>query len=205
MNMRPLLFSCLIALTLTACERVEEPTEEKTAEVAAIAVPTVESNQYEQDGLSFEYPKGWNVVEDVVQDAVRYVFIESPDESALSSIQIFPIDDTPTLEQFVNSYSEQTRITPLATDNTQAEDSPAVIEPIEFMTISRDLNGKTYDWVVETVPNSVAGIQTSDYREYFRKDSARFAAFLVNQVSNDYLTQTEPSFELIFRTLKPAD
>ena len=63
----------------------------------------------------------------------------------------------------------------------------------------------TYDWVVETVPGSVAGIQTSDYREYFRKDSARFAAFLVNQVSNDSLTQTEPSFELIFRTLKPAD
>lgn len=205
MNMRPLLFSCLIALTVTACERVEEPAEDKQAEVAAIAVPAVESSKYEQDGLSFEYPKDWKVVEDVVQDAVRYVFIESADENALSSIQIFPIDDTPTLEQFVNSYSEQTRMEPSATGTTQAEASPAVIEPIEFMTISRDLNGKTYDWVVETVPISVGSIQTSDYREYFRKDSGRFAAFLVNQVSNDSLTQTEPSFELIFRTLQPAE
>ena len=73
------------------------------------------------------------------------------------------------------------------------------------MAITRDLNGVSYEWIVETIPGSVGGVNTNDYREYFRKDSDRFSAFLINQVDKDALNKHEGSFEMIFRTLQPME
>jgi len=199
MKMRPLLLSCLIALALPACEKIDKEAEEK-AEQAAVEIAPIPSEKYDSDGLVFEYPTDWRVIEDSVQDDVRYVFIEN-EQGAVSVIQIFPLDQAPTLEQFATSYSEQTQILP---ELAEGETEVAVPPPTELMSITRELDGKGYDWIVETVPGQIGGIETSDYREYFRKDSERFSAFLINQVSNDALSATEGSFELIFKTLTPA-
>ena len=72
------------------------------------------------------------------------------------------------------------------------------------MSITRTLDDVSYEWIVETVPELIGGITTSDYREYFKKESDSHTAFLINQVSNDLLPENEGSFELIFKTLSPV-
>jgi len=202
MNIRPLLFICLITFFAAACERVDEAEKEKMQQAELIkAVTTVPSQTFDQDGLSFEYPEDWEIVEDDIQDSVRYVFVQGP-KDAVAIIQQHPLADAPTLEEFSNSYSEETQIIPVLADGEAIEASPAVVIQPEFMIISRDLEGQSYEWVVERVPGVIGGVQVSDYREYFRKDSEKFATFLINQVSNDVLSEFEGSFELIFKTLK---
>lgn len=206
MNMPPLLFSCLIGLTLTACEKIEE-TKDVKADPSLVKVSletSIPSTSYDEEGLLFDYPSDWKVLEDSAQDSVRYVFIESPDE-ALSIIQIYKIDEAPTLEEFAFSYSAQTQVTPVVVESESVDVQPTAAPQSEFMTITRDLSGISYDWVVETFPGNVAGVDTNDYREYFRKDSERFAAFLINQVDNAALSKHEGSFEMIFRTLQPME
>lgn len=198
MNMRPVLLSCLMVLTLTACEKVEEPAKQEadTEQVTVSLETAIPSTAYDQSGLLFDYPADWTVLEDSVQDSVRYVFVESPDE-ALSIIQIFRADEAPTLEDFAISYAEQTQMAPVTEANTSVDIVPTATPQSEFMSIARDLNGVSYEWIVETIPAS------NDYREYFRKDSERFSAFLINQVNKDALDKHEGSFEMIFRTLQP--
>ena len=197
MNIRLLLMSFIVALALPACERIDKAAQEQ----AAAEIKPIPSEKYDKDGLVFEYPVGWNVIDDSTQEDVRYVFIES-DEGAVSVIQVFKVDEAPTLDQFATSYSEQTQVIPELPEG-EAAATPQAFAPSELMTITRELDGKTYDWVVESVPGQIAGIATSDYREYFKKDSERFSAFLINQVNNDILTANEGSFELIFKTLTP--
>lgn len=196
--MRPVLLSCLMVLTLTACEKVEEPAKQEadTEQVTVSLETAIPSTAYDQSGLLFDYPADWTVLEDSVQDSVRYVFVESPDE-ALSIIQIFRADEAPTLEDFAISYAEQTQMAPVTEANTSVDIVPTATPQSEFMSIARDLNGVSYEWIVETIPAS------NDYREYFRKDSERFSAFLINQVNKDALDKHEGSFEMIFRTLQP--
>jgi hypothetical protein len=201
MNIRLLLLSVVVALALPACEKIDKAAEEK-AEQAAAEIKPIPSEKYDKDGLVFEYPVGWNVIDDSTQEDVRYVFIES-DDGAVSVIQVFKLDESPTLDQFATSYSEQTQVIPELPEGEEAAATPQAFAPSELMTISRELDGKTYDWIVESVPGQIAGIATSDYREYFKKDSERFSAFLINQVNNDILTANEGSFELIFKTLTP--
>ena len=200
MNIRPLLLSCLITLVLPACEKIDKAAEEKAEQAAAVIEP-IPSEKYDKDGLVFEYPTGWTVIDDSTQEDVRYVFIESSD-GAVSVIQVFSKEEAPTLEQFATSYSEQTQIVPTLPEDGSTPVAPQ-IAATELMSITRDLDGQTYEWIVETVPGEIGGIATNDYREYFRKDSDRFSAFLINQVNNDVLTANEGSFELIFRTLTP--
>ena len=203
MKLTPLLFICLITFFVTACERVDKAEQEKKQQAELIkAVTDIPSQEFDKDGLSFKYPIGWEVTDDEVQDTVRYIFIQGPKDS-VSIIQQFPIENAPTLEEFSTRYSEETQMVPVSLDGDAAEASPAVVAQSEFMIISRDLQGQSYEWIVERVPGSIGGVQTNDYREFFRKDSERFTTFLINQVNNDVITELEGSFELIFKTLKP--
>ena len=82
MNIRPLLFICLITFFTAACERVDEAEKEKMQQAELIkAVTTVPSQTFDQDGLSFEYPEDWEIVEDDIQDSVRYVFVQGPKDA----------------------------------------------------------------------------------------------------------------------------
>jgi len=202
MNSRLLLFICLITFFTSACERVDEAEKEKNQQAELIkAVTTVPSQTFDQDGLSFEYPEDWEIIGDDVQDSVRYIFIQGP-KDAVAIIQQHPLDEALTLEEFSTSYSEETQEIPVLAEGEFSEASPTVVAQPEFIYISRDLEGKSYEWVVERVPGNIGGVQTSDYREYFRKDSEKFATFLINQVNNDVISEFEGSFELIFKTLK---
>jgi len=201
MNIRSLLFICLITFFVSSCERVDEAEQAKIQQAEMIkAVTAVPSQKFDEDGLSFEYAEGWEVSDDETQEAVRYIFVQGP-KDAVSIIQQYPLDEAPSLEEFSTSYSEETQVLPVSIGST-AEASPTVVAQPEFMIINRDLEGKSYEWVVERVPGTIGGVQTSDYREYFRKDSEKFATFLINQVSNDVISEFEGSFELIFKTLQ---
>ena len=200
MHLHSLLFICLISLFVTACERVDKAEQENTQEAEIIkAVTEVASQKFDEGGLSFEYPEGWKISDDETQGPVRYLFIQGPKDT-LSIIQRYPLENAPNLEEFSTRYSEETQIVPVALESDVA--SPAVVAQPEFMIISRDLAGKSYEWVVERVPGNIGGVETSDYREYFRKDSEQYATFLINQVNNDVISEFEGSFELIFRTLQ---
>ena len=202
LNFRSLLFICLISFFTSACERVDEAEQEKIQQAAQIkAVTQVASQKFDEGGLSFEYPEEWEITDDETQDSVRYIFVQGPNDS-ISIIQQHPLLEAPTLAEFSSRYSEETQVVlvPLAGDTL--EPSPTVLAQPEFMIINRDLEGKTYEWVVERVPGNIGGIATNDYREYFRKDSENYATFLINQVNNDVISEFEGSFELIFKTLQ---
>ena len=202
MNRRSLLFICLIPFFTTACERVDKAEQEKIQQAEIIkAVTEVPSQSYDKEGLSFKYPEGWEITDDEKQDSVRYIFVQGPKDS-VSIIQQHPLAEAPTLEEFSNIYSEETQVVPVSIAGDAVETSPLVVAQSEFMIINRDLEGQSYEWVVERVPGSIGGVETSDYREYFRKDSEKFATFLINQVNNDVISEFEGSFELIFKTLK---
>lgn len=202
MNTHSLLFICLISFFATACERIDKAKQAKIQQAEQIkAVTKVPSQRFDEGGLSFDFPKGWKVTDDETQDSVRYIFIQGPKDS-VSIIQQYPIAEAPDLEAFSNQYSEETQVIPVSLNGEMLESSPTVVAQTEFMIINRDLEGQSYEWVVESVPGSIGGLQTSDYREYFRKDSDKFAVFLINQVNNDVISEFEGSFELIFKTLK---
>ena len=202
MNIWPLLFICLITFFIAACERVDQAEKEKKQQADLIkAVTQIPSQTFDKDGLFFKYPKDWEITVDDVQDSVRHIFVEGPKDS-VSIIQQHPLDEAPTLEEFSTIYSEETQVIPVLAEGEVSEASPTVVAQPEFMIISRDLEGKSYEWVVERVPDSIGGVETSDYREYFRKDSEKFATFLINQVNNDVISEFEGSFELIFKSLK---
>ena len=202
MNIRLLLFICIISVFTAACERVDQAEKEKQQQAELIkAVTEIPSQIFDQDGLYFKYPEGWEITLDDVQDSVRHIFVQGPKDS-VSIIQQYPLDKAPTLEEFSTSYSEETQVVPVLAEGEVSEASPTVVAQPEFMIISRDLEGKSYEWVVERVPDSIGGVVTSDYREYFRKDSDKFATFLINQVNNDVVSEFEGSFELIFKSLK---
>lgn len=202
MNIRPLLFICLISFSSTACERIDKAEQAKIQQAEQIkAVTEVPSQRFDKGGLSFDFPEGWAVIDDETQNSVRYIFVQGPKDS-VSIIQQYPIAQALDLEAFSNQYSEETQIIPVSLNGEALESSPTVVAQPEFMIINRDLEGRSYDWVVERVPGTIGGLQTSDYREYFRKDSEKFATFLINQVNNDVISEFEGSFELIFKTLK---
>ena len=193
------MFICLISFFISACERVDEAEKEKKQQAAQIkAVTQLASQKFDVGGLSFDYPEGWEITDDEIQDSVRYIFIQGPNDS-VSIIQQHPLAEAPTLEEFSTRYSEETQVIlePLA-----GEASPTVVAQPEFMIINRDLEGKAYEWVVERVPGNIGGMATNDYREFFRKDSKDYATYLINQVNNDVISEFEGSFELIFKTLQ---
>lgn len=202
MNIRFLLFICLTPFFISACERVDKAEQEKIQQEEKIkAVTSVPSQKFDDSGLSFEYPEGWKIADDETQETVRHIFILGPKDS-VSIIQQYPLADALSLEEFSTSYSEETQVIPVSLDGDATEASPTVVAQPEFMIINRDLEGKSYEWVVERVPGVIGGVETSDYREFFRKDSEKFATFLINQVNNDVISEFEGSFELIFKTLK---
>ena len=129
LNLRPLLFICLISIFITACERVDEAEKEKIEQAAQIkAVTQVASQKFDEGGLSFEYPEGWSITDDEVQDSVRYIFIQGPKDS-VSIIQQHPLAEAPSLEEFSTRYSEETQVMlePLA-----GEPSPSVVAPVSY-------------------------------------------------------------------------
>ncbi len=202
MKLQTLLFICLISFFIAACERVDEAEQEQKQQEELIkAVTTIPTQKFDAGGLSFEFPEGWEVSDDETQESIRYIFVQGPKES-VSIIQQYPLVEAPTLEEFSNSYSEETQVMPVSLSGDAPEASPTVVPQSEFMIINRDFEGKSYEWVVERVPGIIGGVQTSDYREYFRKDSEKFATFLINQVSSDVISEFEGSFELIFKTLQ---
>jgi len=189
---------------LSSCERVEEP-EAKLAsaeKAAQDAFASIESTAYAQNGVEFEYPADWKVVDEGEREAMRYIMLESPDQ-AISLIHVYKKDAAPNLQDFANNYSIETQIIPLDAADSESGESPVAAPQSEMMTIERTLDDKSYEWVVETIPGQVGGIETTDYREYFRKDSETQSAFLINQVNKDDLPRLENTFELIFRSLNP--
>ena len=204
-NIKHLILMLMAAFLLSSCERVEEPKAKlASAEKAAQdAFASIESTTYAQNGIEFEYPANWEVIDEGERDEMRYIMLESPDQ-ALSLIHVYKKDGAPTLEDFANNYSIETQIIPLDVAESESNEAPVAAAPQnEMMTIERTLDDKSYEWVVETIPGQVGGIETTDYREYFRKDSETQSAFLINQVNKDDLPRLENTFELIFRSLTP--
>ena len=68
---------------------------------------------YNNAGLEFEYPRNWKVTEDVQQEELRYLFVESPGD-ALLIIQIFSADDALDIQDFAKRFAQTagTRATP---------------------------------------------------------------------------------------------
>jgi len=173
MKMRTSIFVILtiLLLGLVGCERA-----------ADITSPV----KYEKDNISFSHPQNWKVTEDVAQQDVRYLFVESPGY-AIFVVQIYAKHDAVSFSEFVEWFSSQSKEeTPIG---NISESSFSYIEETTFSPSIR-----------EGFSITVLGQKIPHIRKYYVKESSKKVTFLVAQVAVEDLGKVEPGFNLILRS-----
>jgi len=171
--MRAFLFAlyALALFGLFGCERV-----------ADISSPI----KYENEGISFSYPRNWKVTEDVRRQDFRYIFIESPGD-AIFIVQIYSRNDAVSFNEFVRWFSSQSK----------KETPVGKMEDNTFSTVEKTTHGEGVKGVKENFSMTLLGTQVPHIREYYTIDSNDEVAFLVGQAATEDLSKTEPGFDLI--------
>ena len=149
---------------------------EKTADISSPV-------KYEKDNISFSYPKNWKVTEDVVQQEVRYLFVESPGD-AMFVAQIYAKPDAVSLSEFVEWFSSHSK-EEIPIGNI-SESSFSDIEETAFSP-----------GIKESFSVSVLGGKVPHIREYYIRESSKKVAFLIAQAATEDLGKVEPGFNLI--------
>lgn len=168
-----------LLLSLSAC--VEKPADIKNR------------LQYKNDGISFFYPGNWEVTEDTVVEAVRFIFIETPGD-AIMKIEIYPIDQSFELKEFVELDIEALinrtpEILNLAKDNEIAE-------------VKTSIRGIEYSGLKYELGISILGVDIPHVSEFYALHSNDNVAYLVSQVAKDDLRRVNVGFKLVLSSFK---
>lgn len=168
MRLLKILVTVTLLFFLASCEKV-----------ADVSSP----QKYEKPYVSFSYPGNWDVTEDVVEDGIRYIYVESPG-NAIMFIHIHPMKDRISFKKFVKWFSDAYRQENAISGNTQSKFSP-----LNKQVASRSLKGTKEDLQLDNMPHK---------REYFALAGKQQVGFLISQVSNEDLQNVQPGFDLIF-------
>ncbi len=143
--------------------------------------------KYEKENVSFSYPQNWKVTEDVRQQDLRYIFIESPGD-AIFIVQIYSKNDAVPFNEFVKWFSSQcNEEMPFGKmeENTYSK--------VEKTTLGKGMKGR----IKENFSITLLGQKIPHLREYYTMDSNNEVAFLVSQTSTEDMSKTKPGFDLI--------
>lgn len=139
--------------------------------------------KYEKDNISFLYPRNWKVTEDVVQQDVRFLFIESPGDAILVA-QIYAKNDAVSFSEFVEWFSSQSK-----------EEIP--IGNIGKSSFSNIEGTAVSSGIKEKFTISILGEKVPHIREYYIKESSKKVTFLIAQTATEDLDKVELGFNLI--------
>lgn len=149
--------------------------------------------KYEKDGLSFSYPANWEVTEDIENENVRFIFVESPGD-AIIKIEVYPTEQSFELKEFVKLdvealIKEIPSILALDSDN-KIEEIKTSIKGVEF-------NGYKHEFNI-----SVVNIDVSYVSEFYSFPSLKKVAYLTNQVATEDLEKVNGGFKQVLATFK---
>ena len=172
----PAILSILVILSfaflVSSCEKIAE---------------TGKPQQYKGDGFSFTYPGNWNISEDVDEEGMRYLIVESPG-NAIFLAQVYDEETAPDLDTYAQWYSDQAK--------TQMPFGTA--EPGKRTKNERRIDGELRSGLYERFDVRLAGTRTPQILEYYRVDSGGKAYILVSFVPDTDLDQVSPGFDQIF-------
>ena len=143
---------------------------------------------YNNAGLEFEYPRNWKVTEDVQQEELRYLFVESPGD-ALLIIQIFSADDALDIQDFAKSFAQ-----------TAKEETPkSFLVDSVFGSVSKSGG---YEILTEQFSMTLLRQKIPHTRTYRLKPVANRVCFIIAQVADEDRLKVTKGFELIFSSFK---
>ncbi len=151
------------------------------------------SNNYSNNGVSFQYPGSWSVTGDLEDEGYRYIFVESPGD-AISKIEIYPKGASFSLLEFVkldieNLKSNMPKIFSLKGNGEISE----AIMSVEGKTIA----GYKYMFNL-----SVLGVNVPHVSEFYMFQSDTESAYINNQVAVEDLDKVKSGFIQIVRSFE---
>lgn len=157
-----LLAGCLCLLLLQACEYLPGNSPPLT---------------FDNDILRFEYPKYWKVDSGGAPGGLQYVIVGGP-SSTEAIFQIYPKQGAPTLQGFVDWYSQEFR----------QLISFGEIRKITFSETKKKVGSLELTGIREEFMLTVLGFEVPHNREYFAYSGNELLIFLVFQISVDGAT-----------------
>jgi hypothetical protein len=142
--------------------------------------------KYEKENVSFSYPQNWKVTEDVRQQDLHYIFVESPGD-AIFIIQIYSKNGAVSFNEFVEWFSSQSK----------AEIPVGKMEESIFSTVEKGNIATGMKGIKENFSITLVGEKVPHTREYYTVDSDNEIAFLVTQTATEDMRKTESGFDLI--------
>ncbi len=171
MKIKTLFITLFLLLTLSACERK----------------PDLESpKQYDDYGISFEYPGNWKISDDGKNGDVRYLIVNSTGD-AVFMIHTFNTPKAPKLESFAKTLS-----------SSIAKEMPFGEMKTESMKPANKADEEI--WVKEKLSVTLLGQNLPHIREYRTVKNMKKTAFLTSQTSKDNQATVESGFKLIIQS-----
>jgi len=147
---------------------------------------------YEVAHLSFSYPANWEVTEDIENEGVRFLFIESPGD-AIIKVEVYDNGESFDLKEFVR----------LDIDAFKQE-VPSILNLAEgkITPISRQYNQKEFNGYRYEFNISIANIDIPHVSDFFISVSPKKTAYITNQVAIEDLGKVSSGFKLVLSSFK---
>ena len=167
------IFTILI-LGFTGCEDEYEPKADITSPL-----------QYNEENISFSYPKNWTYSGDVTKKVVSAIIVESP-KDAMCTILIYAKPQRESFSDYVKKMS-------LGFNKTRYVNKSK-------STFSKILKEKNFSVIEEKFIASILGIEVPYSRKYFRVESDKRVVYLITHTAVEDLKIVQPGYQLIIDT-----
>ncbi|MBQ1784044.1 MAG: hypothetical protein II007_10355 [Gammaproteobacteria bacterium] len=179
---RLVMFS-VVALLVGGCDERPPATEPK-------AVPAV--NQYQDEQVSFSYPKRWRVTDTFALMGMQTIMVEGSGDR-LATVESRPTNLAPPLELYVAQASPQFR---------KQMAQLGLVSSSSYSAIERAAGAETIIGVEERVTVTVLGLEFPYVREYYHVTGNNFGAYLSTQTSAKDQAKAEQEFAQIRNSLQ---
>ncbi len=169
-KLKPVFSVCISVLALFAVACEKSPDLEKT-------------NSFDRNGIRFEYPGNWTVMEDEQTDVGRYIMVRTTGDG-LTMFQYFRTPQFGSLQDFAS----------FMTKLYSEEFAPGAIQDLTYKEID--------DGLRETHNLSQGGQTLGVVRDFFRIWSGNRWIYLTHHIPRKDFQKANPGFELIRKTLK---
>lgn len=176
----------MILLSLSGCDVQRQ-------DVADIS----QNLQYNNQGVSFLYPKDWNIEEDGFDDGVKQISVVDPTGTTGFFITVLPGNRRMSLDKFVKFFPA-TDLLPSSIE-FEGEEYLTTISESTYSTIERSLSSGIIKGVKEEFVTTVMGEQIGFVREYYSRQAEGKDAYCVVQGTTEDVARAEPAF-IVFIT-----
>lgn len=154
---------------------------------------------YSKDGVSFQHPAEWKVVEDVVaQDGTRLrsVDLEGPDEAIVTLI-FSPLLAGQDIEKFAATAARNRAEAAKANTAQQARMGPVTAQPVMRQVAGKENKGVSQRFVV-----SMLGQDLPHEAGFFKAAVGETTMIVMTQVADENAKAAEPGMAMVLDTLR---